>query len=321
MLSSTSNSETASKQARCLAALLFCLLALALAIEAGTRVEFIRLSRIQRRIHSEYVAAREIRPVASDGLPNVLLAGNSLILEDVAMPTLENLVSNIVHPSRYVVENTQFLDWYFGLRRLFDEGSYPGRILLGLSANQLASRAVLGEYFGHYMMSGRNVVDVASAAGLDSTEASNLLFANWSAWLGSKTEVRKWVAGHAIPDTTQLAGLLARRSPQSAPLPESSNLIELRLAELKALGYRNHAEIAILLMPDPEATDAAAEIVRNAGSRAGVAILAPVAMRELPLSLYRDGFHLNEQGADRFTNRLAIALRQWITSAIRVRTK
>jgi hypothetical protein len=319
MRSSTFNSETAPSApdgaTRWLRALLIAVLALALAIEAGTRLGFVRLSKIQRRIHAEYVAARQITPVASNGQATVLLVGNSLLLAGTAMPTLQSEVSGAAWPSRYAIENTQFLDWYFGLQRLLGEGSRPDRILLALSTNQLVSKDVFGEYFGHYMMNGRNVIDVASAAGLDSTEASNLLFANWSAWFGSKAEIRKWVAGHVLPDTGQLAAVLGQRSLQSAPLSEYSALIAQRLAELKILSRDKGPEIAILLMPSPEASDDDTEVVRHAGAKSGVRILVPIAMKELSLAFYRDGFHLNEQGGARFTQRLSVVLRQWMNSA------
>jgi len=279
------------------------------------RFGFTRLSQIQRRIHREYVAAKEIRPVAADGRPTVLLLGNSLMLAGVDMPALNSLVSDELQPSRYVIENTQFLDWYFALRRLFEEGARPSHIVLGLVTNHLASRAVLGEYFGHYMMDGRDVVAAASAAGLDSTAASNLLFANWSSWLGSKAEMRNWVAGHAIPDTVRLAGYLAPAGPrQGVRLSDYRGLVGDRLNSLKSLCRAHGAEISILLMPNRQISDADVAVLREAGASAGVQILIPLGMRELPESSYLDGFHLNQGGADLFTHRLSIALRNWVAA-------
>jgi hypothetical protein len=50
----------------------------------------------------------------------------------------------------FPIENTWFLDWYFGLDRLFSEGARPAIIALCLT-RQLIGYATDGEYFARYV--------------------------------------------------------------------------------------------------------------------------------------------------------------------------
>jgi hypothetical protein len=312
MHSSISSSDHASRQTTIwLRRLLVALLLVAGMIEAATRIAFSRSSRIQSRIHSDYVGAKQIRPAASGRAPTLLLVGNSLLLRDVDMQALRTQVEPVFAPARYAIDNTQYLDWYFGLQRLLREGTHPDRLAVALSRNQLISRAIDGEYFGHYLMSGRNVIDVASDAGLDSTEASNLLFANWSAWFGSKSEIRKWAAEHLLPDTAPLAKVFRPSPPHNTPLRNFRDLIAQRLADLRKMGDANGVEFGLILMPDPTASDDDSATVLDAGEHVRLPVLVPAAMQELPLSLYLDGFHLSPEGAVVFTRDLARSLRDW----------
>src|SRR5436853_3958118 len=145
-----------------------------------------RLSRTERRVESETRAASVLRPVTPDGRPTVLLAGNSLLLEGVQLDPLRDKLAPQYAVSRLAIEQTHYLDWYFGLRRLLEEGSHPSVIVLSLATDQLASRLTLGESFAHRQMSSRDFKLVVQETKLDKTTASTYLFAHWSNWLADK---------------------------------------------------------------------------------------------------------------------------------------
>src|SRR5215469_5414342 len=187
-----------------LAVLLGVLAVYCVLLEAITRIGFDRVSRIQQRVVEDYRAAKALPLGASEGQPRVLVVGNSLLLKGVDpvlfKQTLQSKYTIVLLP----VENTQFEDWFFGLRRLFAEGSRPAVVVVCLSTRQIISRGTAGEYFAHYLMRSRDVLAVKRSADLDNTVTSNYFFANWSRWLGSRAEIRKWLASKLMPNLDRL---------------------------------------------------------------------------------------------------------------------
>jgi hypothetical protein len=311
--SSISSSETRPARGHSGFVLLLAVLAvLSLAVEAGTRLGFANISSIQRRIRNERTAARTVQHSPDPARPAVLFLGNSLVLEDVDFPALRASLSNRASASRYVIESTRFLDWYFAFHRLIQEGSRPDAVILGLSGNQLVSRLVLGEYFGHYMMSASDLPRVASETGMTATETSNLFFARPSAWQGSKSDVRSWILAHTLADSGRLAAILGNGTQVEPNLSDFGSLIESRLRMLKSLAADSGSTVALLVMPNPKQSDRDTEVIRRCAERAGVSVIVPVGMKDLPLSLYSDGFHLSRDGGREFTPRLSAAVRDWL---------
>ena len=111
--------------------------------------------------------------------------GNSLLLEGLDLPRAQQALASRYSVSRFVVEQTQYLDWYYGIRRLLAEGARPSILVMTLPTGHLISDGTRGEYFAHYQMQAGDIVEVARAANLDMTTASNFWFANWSEWLGA----------------------------------------------------------------------------------------------------------------------------------------
>ena len=175
---SISSSDPAATQSRATRALIWLLCILALLyglVELAAGVGFPRISRIQRRITGEYRQARTLGPV-QNGKPTLLLLGNSLLLEGLNYPKLRAGLAPEYEVSRFIVEQTQYFDWLFGLKRLFREGSRPRIVLLCLSTNHLLSPAVRGEYFAHFQM----------AAGDSSVTISSILDRLWAAGASSR---------------------------------------------------------------------------------------------------------------------------------------
>lgn len=278
---STSNSETASAvplvdargpmSARTGIILLLTGLALILlGLEIVSPVILTRLSRIERRVETETQAAHSLRPFTPDGRPTVLLVGNSLLLEGVQLDELQHTLSPQYEVSRFAIEQTHYLDWYFGLRRLLEEGVRPSVIVLTLATDQFASRFTLGESFARRQMSGVDFPLAVRHAKLDKTTASTYWFAHWSNWLADKGFIRQDVMILLVPNFRLLAARIADHGPH---IFDSSVLLETakqRLPELHELAQTYGVRI-VLLVPPTLRQDHAQE-VQALGKKAGVPV-------------------------------------------------
>src|ERR1700757_1231876 len=221
---STSNSDTASampvaNERRPMSArtgiilLLTGLAFILLGLELVSPLILTRLSRIERRVETETQAAHSLRPVTPDGRPTVLMVGNSLLLEGVQLDELRHTLAPQYEVSRLAIEQTHYLDWYFGLRRLLEEGARPSMIVLTLATDQLASRFTLGESFAHRQMSAVDFPLTVRHASLDKTTASTYCFAHWSNWLADKCFIRQDVMILLVPNFRLLAARIADHGP------------------------------------------------------------------------------------------------------------
>jgi len=278
-----------------------------LGLEISSPLILARLSHTEQRVNSEMRAAYALRPTTPDGRPTVLLAGNSLLIEGVQMDNLRADLASQYEVTRLSVEQTHYLDWYFGLRKLLEAGSRPSVIVLSLATDQLASRLTLGESFAYRQMSARDFPLTVRDAGLDRTTASTYFLAHWSRWQANKGFVRQCVMILMIPHFRELAGRIADHG---AHVNEPKTIIakaQERIPQLAALSQTYGVRI-VLLVPPTLQEDHSAEI-QEIGAAAGlpVWVLSPPA--EFPRDYYRDGFHLNTVGSGIFTSRLSQRLR------------
>jgi hypothetical protein len=265
-----------------------------------------RLSRIQRRISGETALAMHLSPT-DDGHPTILIAGNSLLNEGVQIDALRNDVANDYAVSRLVIEQTHYLDWYFGLRRLLEEGSHPSVIILTIDPAQLASTFTLGESFARRQMSLHDLPLVVRETRLDRTTASTYFFAHFSNWLGDKGFIRQAVMILLVPHFRELAGRIADHG---AHITERDRLVgaaQQRLPELAALAQSHGVQI-IILFP-PALKENYSLDIQQVGASVNVPVWVPSVPGEFSRDLYMDGYHLNPQGAQIFTERLAAQIR------------
>jgi hypothetical protein len=314
MRSSTSNSEGAGRKPPVFAsahisartgiiALCVGLAGIWLALELGSPIILKRFSRIERRIEGETREALTLRSFTPDGRPTILLVGNSLLLEGVQLDVLQNRLAPSYAVSRLGIDQTAYLDWYFGLRRLLEQGSHPSVIVLSLSTDQLASKFNLEEAFAHRQMSARDFPLLVQEAKLDKTDASSYLFAHWSNWLGYKRFIRQDLLILMVPNFREFAGRVA---PHGVPVTDPSILLGMaheRLPELRDLAQSYGIRI-VLLVPPTLRQDYSSE-VQEVGDKVGVPVWVLSPPGEISRDLYRDGFHLNVQGSEIFTTRLA----------------
>ncbi|HKT46282.1 MAG TPA: hypothetical protein VJP87_02060 [Candidatus Acidoferrales bacterium] len=294
--------ETAA--ARAIAVLLALLLLYCGALEFITRAGFSRISHGQRRTMLSMAGAMQLQPHSSSGAPTVLVVGNSLLLHGVEPESLHQKMAPQFESFVFAVENTQYLDWYFGLRRLFSSGSHPAFVVLTLTPRQLISSATDGEYAAHYLTNTADVIPLARRAGLATTPASNLFFANLSTWLGSRAMIRNWLLSELMPNLDELT---TRLPAKAGPLPPNRVLIPQsldRLAEIQNLCRQHGAALIFLIPPTLGVSDLPEALQAEAATR-GVPVIVPFRSGELPASDFVDGFHLNARGADAFTAKLA----------------
>ena len=276
-------------------------------LELSSPIILRRFSRIERRIEAETEAARSLRPFTPDGRPTVLLVGNSLLLEGVQLDALQNSLAPNYAVTRLAIEQTQYLDWYFGLRRLLEQGSRPSVILLTLATDQMASRLTLGEAFAHRQMSSRDFPLVVREAKLNKTDASSYLFAHWSNWLADKGSLRQDVLILMVPNFRALAGRIADHGPHVNDPAVLLQMSQQRLPELRDLAQTYGVKIVVLVPPTLR-QDHSSEI-QAVGDQLGIPVWVLSPPGEFPRDLFLDGFHLNTEGSGIFTTRLANQIR------------
>jgi hypothetical protein len=281
----------------------------ALGIEVVARVGFDRFSKMQRRTVAE---ARLAEAIGSDATSrrHLLVVGNSLLDEDVRFDEVREALEGEWDARRFVVEQTYYLDWYYGLKRLFRSGARPDVVVVMLSTRQWIRSNTRGEYSAHYLMDPVDVPAVARDLDFNLTQEASFFVASVSQFWAVRAEMRNFVLGHLMPDLGRLMDFSSIADPRPLVDEEVEDLAHDPLSRLKALTEANGAQLIVVLPAVLDRNDGAEGFLRSA-SAVGVPALRPVVSGTLDARHYRDaGFHLNAQGAAAFTARLIPALRQ-----------
>jgi len=310
--SSTSNSDLRAAT-RAIAVLLTGLLLYCAGLELVTRKGFSRVSRTQRRIYQDLSDSKSLAPRTSNRQPTVLVVGNSLLLDGVDRVSLKKDLAPNYQVTLLPIENTQFEDWYFGLHRLFAEGSRPGIVVICLSTRQMMSRTTDGEYFAYYLMQERDLLAVKRESQLDNTNTSAYFFANRSGWLGSRAQIRNWLLQEIMPNLEHLIGVFPGKTPPMPPKEQVVAGVLPHLLSLNQLCNSNGIRLVVLVPPTLSHDDASAEI-QDAAALEGIPVLVPLRPSDVSPDEFHDGFHLNPRGAARFTHRLASDLLQKLSA-------
>ena len=273
-------------------------------LEGATRFGFTRISRIESRIHGEYARALAVRP-GTPARPTILLLGNSLLLNGVDYESLQRTLAPRATAVRFVIESTAFLDWYYGIRRLLAEGALPDRIVLCLNVSQLLSSSIRGEYSAFYLIRTQDIAEAGRAAGFDLTRLSGLFLARYSLFYAGRSNFRNF-ALNAVDRS--YADVLHDFITEPGPdFSDSEVLIQAapRLNSLRELCAQYNIRFDFLLPPGFGHSEAG---LMEAGKRVGASVLVPVPENSWGPNKYRDGFHLNQEGAAEFATLLAAAL-------------
>jgi hypothetical protein len=280
-------------------------------VELVTAHFFGCVSRIEKRRETEYRDALAIRSARTRHKTSVLVAGNSLLLEGVDFPQLQLDIGVEIELHRTVFENTSFLDWYYGLQRIFNAGAQPDVTVLVLSPAQLTSDTHDGDYGVHMLVDFRDLTRFAKDTHADRNRISVLALDNLSFFFGSRAEIRTWILGKILPDLSRLTGLF--HTHYKADPPTNDAVLELATKRLEQLRYlcERHGTGFVLVVP-PTFQDSGANAVLKAGASQGIPVLIPLFPGVLPWSDYSDEIHLNPNGAVKFTPALAASLKQLV---------
>jgi hypothetical protein len=279
-------------------------LGIGLSLECLARLGFRRISRIGSRITVEYQRARAVGRGTSSR-PTVLVVGNSLLLQGVEVEALQRMLPAEVR--RFAIENTTYLDWYYGLRRLFEEGARPDQVWLFLNIPQLVGNSILGEYGAFYLYRPGDIPRVSQLAGYDLTKASGLVLGEFSLYYAARNEIRNYLLNHLYPS---YASVLHDLEVVKAPTEPDATILQIgsgRLSRLQALCSQYGARFRFILPPGFGTGDAT---LLEAAKRSHTTVFIPVKLNEYGHDLFQDGFHLNSRGAAQFTSALATTLRR-----------
>jgi hypothetical protein len=264
------------------------------------------------RLDREHARAEEIRPAPGQPAP-VLIVGNSLLKKGVIIPLLNKQLGPEYAFTRYVVEDTNYLDWYYGLKSLFRDGARPRAVVLVLNARQLIAPGVHGDAFASLLMDWHDLPSVRREVASDNTTTTNLLFANMSRYYGMRSEIHKAFLVHLMPDFPDLAVKLRPSTPPLAADEEIESKAAERLREISGLCAQYGVQFIFVVPPSAAVRDGSAAI-QSAGNRTAVQVLVPFPPQQLPDDLYADGFHLNYRGSVIFTQALSSSLRQTLSN-------
>ncbi len=283
-----------------------------LAVETVTQIGFGRVSRIRRTLEIEKSAAIALRPEVN-GKNTVLVVGNSLLENGVEFDRFSQELPVNWKAQRFVVLNTNYYDWYYGMRLIFHKGARPKMLVVVLSPSQLVSPIVQGEYFAQVTMDRRDLLAVRRDIHADNTTTANMFFSNVSEFYGSRSEIRRWILAKLMPDLQQLTGSF--QSPKKSP-PSDEQIIRTvssRLRQMRELCEEYGTDFVMVLPPAREG-DSTAHDVEVAGGSANVRVLVPIMPGSLDRNLFKDGQHLNENGAAIFTPVFAQVLSKTLTT-------
>jgi hypothetical protein len=270
-----------------------------LAVETVTEVGFGRVSRIRRTLDTEKNAAIALRPEL-EGKNTVLVVGNSLLENGVDFGQFSQELPANWKAQRFVVLNTGYYDWYYGLRLIFNRGARPKILAVVLSPAQLIGPGVQGEYFAQVTMDRRDLLNVRRDIRSDNTTTANMFFSNISEFYGSRAEIRRWILAKLMPDLQQLTGSFQPPKKASPPDDQVVSTATARLRQIRELCAQYNTEFVMVVPPLREG-DNSAQDVETAGQLAGVKVLVPIRPGNLDKKLFKDGQHLNENGAAVFT--------------------
>jgi len=283
--------------------------------EVLSRFAFPRISQIEGRISLDEHQAMSIGVPVAGSPPTVLLVGNSLLLRGLEYPRIQTDMAQDARVVRFVIENTEYLDWYYGLRHMFTLGVRPTVVVLCLNLGQMVSTGTLGDYSARHLFGISEILPVAHDAGMSATQTSGLFLAHWSAFYASRATIRNFILNQADPPYA--AALHALADSAVSPLPGDAELLtkaEARLKNIQQICSENGVQFVLLIPPSLGSRN---ELLASAARLQNIPFDYPIPPGTLGPQFFRDRFHLNEQGAIIFTDAIEHCLRERLGKAPR----
>jgi hypothetical protein len=314
MLSSISNSESAIAQPRLatktIAVLLSTILLTLLGFEIVTRVGIERKSKVQRMVNEEYAEALRIRPASGDAPRQLLVIGNSLVGHGIDFEELRKGLEPQWQVHCFWIYNTSYTDWYFGLKRLLEEGSRPDVIAVVFAAMHWDATGTRGDYASQYLFETRDIPEVTAQLRLDKTATTSLLLARFSKFYALRSEIRKVLLNTIMPDLPQMYKLFKPGPSRQISDYELIPLATRRMQAYKDLLQRYGVDLVLIVPPVPPPLDEHHRALHIAAARAGVDLFTPMTSEDLRSGDFADDVHLTPDGAKLFTARLIEQLKR-----------
>lgn len=297
---------------RCLALLVCIVLTLGVS-EFSARYLIPRFSSIEGRVAVEREQARSIH--SSLQHRQLLIVGNSLLEASVQLTSINAAMPPGWHAKRFVIENTAFLDWYFGIKGLLESGARPDVMALMLSPKQLITNNLRGTYSAYHLFSAADSLRAGLMAGYHPTEISGLLIGHISAAYGLRTEIRSVAMQRVVPNAEVIANIFKGGRGSEFDWADSNirHIAEARFESLQALCKQYQVQCIFLPPAEPEITDhalAASHIATAHGLESDHFLFSePYSTGDFQA----DRFHMSQQGAKAYSAKLGPALASWLT--------
>lgn len=225
-----------------------------------------------------------------------------MLLEGVDEARLRDSLASQAQSIVFPIEQTEYLDWYYGLRRLFADGSQPDLVILCMSAEHLISSRIRGDYSAYYLFRLIDIPQIGRDVHYDLTKTSSLLLSRFSLFYAGRSPLRNFVLMRADPAYALVMQSVGVQPARFAADKELERIADIRLGALRQLCSLHGARFAFLLAPGFGPGEAA---VVTAGKRSQTDVMVPIHLNELSRDKFRDGFHLNKSGALIFTDKVS----------------
>ena len=276
-----------------------------LSAELMSRTIFPRISRIESRIRSDQREAKAIGSPVPGSAPTVLIAGNSLLLRGLDYPKLREEMAGQATVVRFGIENTEYIDWYYGLRHLFESGVRPSTVVLCLNLGQTVSSRTLGDYSARHLFGPAELLPAAHMAGMDATRTSGLILAHWSVFYASRATIRNFILNKAAPGYAEAMHALAD---VPVPFPPDAELLAKANDRLKSVQELcDQYGVRLVLLIPPAVVRHNNDLLAAAAGEQHTNLDYPIPT--LTVDYFADGVHLNQKGAALFTDAIASCLR------------
>ena len=287
-----------------------CVLVIA-ALEAGYTYSLTR-SGTYRRVSRQYTEATQSRPSHPGEPPSIVMVGNSLLLDGVQVDRLRELTAARARIYPLFLEGTAYLDWFYGLKRLFRIGARPDVVMVGLGMDGLLDDGVRQQYAPRLLFDARDILAVSAETHMDRTVTASLLLAHWSTFWNMRHVIRVQLLTQGLPyfEHFYLSDLWSHlRSKRFVPIGSADEAEAVgRLERLRDLCAAYGARVVLLVPPTPT-SPTAVERLTAITAKAGVDTVMPVNPATLEAKYFRaDDIHVNEEGAALFTDALASTL-------------
>jgi hypothetical protein len=186
-----------------------------------------------------------------------------------------------------------------------------------LARYQITSDFFRGPYTAHRLLGVPDIFELSRDLDLHPTMTSNYLASHASAFYGLRTEIRSAVLKAVVPDVDRLAPVFGGFAPfvEARHDQDTVDVFPIavdRLGRLRDLARAHGARFVLILPPIGPARRRAQgeDVVLRAAAQAGVQVIETDAHDWYPESAFRDGLHMNDAGARRYTAELADVLRR-----------